>query len=1083
MRGRNVLLLLLAASVALGGVGRAAVDHAEESYVRGLFAALDDADDEVVAWTLVTLVEDVEAVPQVREQLQDFLQSPRATRAMRAGRGNLWKAVLITQGTLGEASADTVRSLVGLLWVEQAGRIRQATERALGKMGEVTRTQASVLVEMLKDPDASVRQSAQTVLKNMGAAAREQAPLFGEMLKDPDDSVRQTAAEILGKMGEAAREQVPLLGEMLKDPHWKVRWIAARALGDMGAAAREQAPRLSTLLEDPDENVRQAAARALENMGESPGAQVPRLDSLPNLGSLSSLEALVEDQDPEVREGMRMIQEEGREMVGLPLSELAAKTAQGLKDPDPAVRMGTLAGLSIMGEDAKAQVPRIVELLRDPDGDVRGEAAMALGELGVREQIPRIGEMLEDAHPSARAGAARALGQLGAREYASRIIMRLDEDPMLLDEDPMLLDEDVILGLSAEWEALVAMGPLKLEDVALLASVKGRNPAGRPMWLALAHGLGGGEPQVERVLRWLGWRLSTTLPRKKELSLEEARATLRAFAELWSYAKRFPLLEEDLSRQIAQVALFGRGRWQEKDRALLELHEKNLRDSQPTRAASVHTALDSIHRLSAVPRVVGWAWAAHAGFWLLLIFFYPRSAQVQAVFFWNPWVRRILGFGYVGVLLTWLPFLRRRLLGPFHRLLLADADLGRFSPAAYFERSEVCVVATGQRKPLLHALPRLRGQVVLEGASGLGKSMFIKYLLSGSNALAVYLPAERCKQGVLEAIQAKLEGHARDTSFLQSIIYSGALDIYIDGLNEVAADTRARIVQFVEPKFHGNILLVTQRMEWTPPATASLYELQSLTEEQVREFLLSREPLLEGSARLRGATYLAACENFLLLALSPTPRQSEELRRSLLEVLSNPMDLTVVARMLAEGHPPDLFRLQQQQYELMARDYQEVNLEEFPLEAFAEEAYRMKLEDRGAIAEEKFGKELLRMEAFKMVVRREWKGADGMEGREWHFRHDKLQDFFIAQTFLGPGNARIIEHVDDPRFRGVYFLLAKLLPPEKARELQDQLVARAAETHDHTVSDEFVKLVEARRRVERVRTPSQGASDSGAPAP
>jgi hypothetical protein len=285
----------------------------------------------------------------------------------------------------------------------------------------------------------------------------------------------------------------------------------------------------------------------------------------------------------------------------------------------------------------------------------------------------------------------------------------------------------------------------------------------------------------------------------------------------------------------------------------------------------------------------------------------------------------------------------------------------------------------------------------------------------------------------------------------------------------VSADTRTRIVQFVEPKFHGNILLATQRMEWTPPATASLYELQPLTEAQVREFLFSREPLLRESARLRGAAYREACEHFLSLALSPA--QPEELRQAMLEVLSNPMDLTVVAQMLAAGHAPDLFRLQQQQYELMARDYQAVNLEEFPLEAFSEEAYRMRLEDRGAIAEERFGKELLRLEAFKIVVRREWRSPDGTQRREWHFRHDKLQDFFIVQTFLGPGNARILQHVEDPRFRGVYFLLAKLLEPERARELQDRLVEHAAETHDHTVSDEFVNLLKARRRAEQVQAP------------
>jgi len=106
-----------------------------------------------------------------------------------------------------------------------------------------------------------------------------------------------------------------------------------------------------------------------------------------------------------------------------------------------------------------------------------------------------------------------------------------------------------------------------------------------------------------------------------------------------------------------------------------------------------------------------------------------------------------------------------------------------------------------------------------------------------------------------------------------------------------------------------------------------------------------------------------------------------------------------------------------------------------------------------------------------MVVRRQWKGLNGQEHREWRFRHDKIQEFFIAQTFLGAGNPRIVEHMGDPRFRGVYFLLALLLDPEHARQLRDQLVVRAAKTRDHTVSDEFVTLLEVRREATQAQLP------------
>ncbi len=50
----------------------------------------------------------------------------------------------------------------------------------------------------------------------------------------------------------------------------------------------------------------------------------------------------------------------------------------------------------------------------------------------------------------------------------------------------------------------------------------------------------------------------------------------------------------------------------------------------------------------------------------------------------------------------------------------------------------------------------------------------------------------------------------------------------------------------------------------------------------------------------------------------------------------------------------------------------------------------------------------------------------------------------------------------DPRFRGVYFLLATLLPLDDAKQLREKLIQYAADTKDHTVSDTFVQLLRTR---------------------
>ncbi|NJO43179.1 MAG: hypothetical protein HC865_21880 [Cyanobacteria bacterium RU_5_0] len=57
--------------------------------------------------------------------------------------------------------------------------------------------------------------------------------------------------------------------------------------------------------------------------------------------------------------------------------------------------------------------------------------------------------------------------------------------------------------------------------------------------------------------------------------------------------------------------------------------------------------------------------------------------------------------------------------------------------------------------------------------------------------------------------------------------------------------------------------------------------------------------------------------------------------------------------------------------------------------------------------EAQFLEELLGMERHKMVVSRQTNGSEGKPAREWFFRHDKIAEFFILQTFLEhPSNSQ-----------------------------------------------------------------------------
>ncbi len=284
--------------------------------------------------------------------------------------------------------------------------------------------------------------------------------------------------------------------------------------------------------------------------------------------------------------------------------------------------------------------------------------------------------------------------------------------------------------------------------------------------------------------------------------------------------------------------------------------------------------------------------------------------MVQALFFWNPWVRRITGLGYVGLLLAWIPWLRRLLFAPFRESLLADANLNTFDDDRYYPGSLARRQQDGAEsaQAVVEAIPRITGQIVLIGESGLGKTMFLRRLIHQARRVTVYLPAWKCNKGVLEAIQAKLHGPARDPNYLGTLIYAGAVDLCIDGVNEAATDTREEIRAFVEKHFKGNIIIGTQPIDWRLPATARSWILEPLTEDQIEAFLRSRAPSDPSTAE--GTDYADRCRRFLAVALDhKRPTEEREANR---RVLSNPMDATVVSAMLVRGEAPDLFRLQEQ---------------------------------------------------------------------------------------------------------------------------------------------------------------------------
>lgn len=458
-------------------------------------------------------------------------------------------------------------------------------------------------------------------------------------------------------------------------------------------------------------------------------------------------------------------------------------------------------------------------------------------------------------------------------------------------------------------------------------------------------------------------------------------------------------------------------------------------------------------------------WVFHPLIWIALILAYPSSRRIQAFFFWNKHVRAVLGCWYVGPLISAVAPFRQRLFAPFKDSLLADAKLNFFESQAYFAHSQVQLKGGKTIQPLADVLPAIKGQVILEGESGLGKTMLLRHLVSQTNRVTVFLPAHKCENGVIEAIQAKLHGQAQDADFLRHLIYSGALDICIDGLNEVRAEVRANITAFVESYFKGNIVMTTQPLLWEPPATAKTYLLQPLQKQQIQQFLMVSQGRQPDDHSPEAKDYAKNCTTFLEQALDKNqpPEELAAARR----ILSNPMDLSVVAQLISNGLVPDLFQLQKQQYTLMTQEYEQSWNQQFPLKQFSESVYQMRLNDTYGMTGETFYQALsiMEKEQHRMVLSRQWQDANGEPQKEWSFRHDKIMEFFLVQPFVGTSQEaqeKRHQHLGDPRFRGIYLLLARLLPPEEALALREDLIHYAADTKDHTVSDDYVQILRSR---------------------
>ncbi len=176
-------------------------------------------------------------------------------------------------------------------------------------------------------------------------------------LADPEPFVRWHAAEALAK--QEANRVFSLLTTTLADPNPLRRAGAAEALGRLGGEAACQMLRRCTA--DPDPTVRVAVAHALGACGD--------------LTAVPALLPLLADADPDVRRATAA-------SVGCSNDAAAAAALAAALDREEQLLVRRALAAALAHSAHPGAQPALLKALADPDPQVRGYAAQALGQVG-----------------------------------------------------------------------------------------------------------------------------------------------------------------------------------------------------------------------------------------------------------------------------------------------------------------------------------------------------------------------------------------------------------------------------------------------------------------------------------------------------------------------------------------------------------------------------------------------------------------------------------------------------------------------------------------------------------------------------
>jgi HEAT repeat protein len=314
--------------------------------------------------------------------IRDHLEGYQPLRVIRSGnaveRRTAARDLFHEQGIDAE---EAMAALVRLLDDEDAG-VRAMAAETLGSF-----------VYKLPDPPPTASVASDLLKRRIDVATRGLVPLLSD--RDPD--VRAAAATGLGTRPIPARAAPQQLAALL-DGSNAVRRQAARMI--YGAPDVTLPPELVAALKDESAEVRSAAARALVRFGPDLDPEIPALITM------------MERDETNVRKACALALE-----AAWPTPALVPTLIGFLKSRDRDVRFHAAQLLGRIGPDARAAIPVLIAVLKEPLGasypDPARGAARALGQMGPRrEAIAALVEVISPEKVERNLSAWQKLGPL-----------------------------------------------------------------------------------------------------------------------------------------------------------------------------------------------------------------------------------------------------------------------------------------------------------------------------------------------------------------------------------------------------------------------------------------------------------------------------------------------------------------------------------------------------------------------------------------------------------------------------------------------------------------------------------------------